>query len=168
MYAVLESPNRAVSTPPVTSSSSSYLINGGELYSEVLPVEPEVLSTAAVALPSFYDIVRPPAPLPGTRGGGDSCGGEGCMEGEGIECDGVTCSMQRQSLAEGNVYETLSDPVSCLDEKGDYSSLERRRGYATLEPYIGSPITPRIGLRLGQYVKECEQEDEEEYAHLHH
>lgn len=161
VYAVLESTNQTVSSPRVTSSSSSYQTDG-ELYSEVMPAVSDSSNNAGVALPSFYDIVRLPAPLPGARVGED----EERVERGGSECDdGVVCSKKRRSVAEGNLYESLSDPVTCLDEKGDYSSLDRRREYATLEPYTGSRTT-RNGLRLGQHTKESDIE--EEYAHLHH
>lgn len=84
---------------------------------------------------------------------------EGVCPESDCEHDGIARG-KIPSYAETNLYEVLSDPPSCMDKDGGYSSLDRRLEYATLEPYIGSK-----SLKRKQYQKEKE---DEEYSHLHH
>lgn len=131
-----------MSTTPTSCNTDSSHANS-ELYSEVLPLSPP---TTAVTLPSLYDVIRLPL----------------------SESEGVTTEVENGILrdkippyAETNVYESLPDPFPGQDEEEEYSSLDRRRNYATLEPYTGSGA-PR--KEIAQY----QGEEEEEYAHLHH
>ena len=162
------------SSSPSTSSSSCH--TSTELYSEI----PSLSTTASPArsaaldtLPSFYDVIRPHGD-PG-EGVTSEEGEEG--ESEEIGDDDTTTQpksgegnlyefTQPQSCHESNLYESVKDPFSSLDGSGEYSTLERRRGYATLEPYTGTGT-----LRMKQLKKEDEEEqgkEDEQYAHLYH
>ena len=133
-------------------------------------METESPDHAAATLPSFYDVVR----LPTVQGDAQVMANDG--DGEGKEereeegnkkvkgSNGVLDNKSRPAV-EANMYATLTDcPVSCQDENGDYSSLERRRGYATLEPYTGTLTHHSV---VEKKTEKTEKEDEE-YAHLHH
>ena len=160
---------------------------------------PPPSTTTIPSLPSFYDVIRPheeegddvvETSSTGEREEGEGKGereegegkgereeeGEGKGEGNDGRCSGekaqgnVYDEQTGSKSRESNLYESVSDPFSSLDASGEYSTLERRRGYATLEPYTGTGGT----LRLKQLGKKEEESgkggagEDEEYAHLNH
>ena len=154
-------------------------------------------TTTIPSLPSFYDVIRPHDE---DTGAGTAAMGEreSTTESEMSErvkeekerekCVGGTTAgsckkahepnggnvyeiTDQKSGGEGNLYESVSDPFSLLEASGEYSTLEQRRGYATLEPYMGTGGTLRLkqlGKREEKEVGEGGAKEEEEYAHLNH
>ena len=192
VYEVLETRGgTATPSPPTTSSNCSSSHTTCDLYSEIPPLSasgsptrappPTTNTTTTIpSLPSFYDVIRPHEEegddVVETSSTGEREEGEG--KGEGNDCG---CSVEKaqgnvydeqtgSKSRESNLYESVSDPFSSLDASGEYSTLERRRGYATLEPYTGTGGT----LRLKQLGKKEEESgkggarEDEEYAHLNH
>lgn len=166
------------STSPVSSSSTSGISHRttSELYTEIPPL---ASPNTTVTLPSFYDVIRPFASEVDGATGGDALENhhteivqknseasvrkfEGASTQRDCEHDGIA-QERIPSYAETNLYEVLSDPPSCLDKDGGYSSLDHRWEYATLEPYTGSRSLKRKDIV--QYQKEKE---DNEYSHLHH
>ena len=154
-------------------------------------------NTTIPSLPSFYDVIRPHDK---DTGAGTAAMGERESttepemservkeEREREKCVGGTTAgsckkahepnggnvyeiTDQKSGGEGNLYESVSDPFSLLEASGEYSTLEQRRGYATLEPYMGTGGTLRLkqlGKREEKEVGEGGAKEEEEYAHLNH
>ena len=200
MYEVLEA--RGGTVTPTTTSSSNYSSSSAtscDLYSEIPPLSapvspstyPPPTTTTLPSLPSFYDVIRPhddtnsdTFSATGERESDEKEKGEG--EGEKCASAGSTRKPQQKSGnayeetdkkssgGESNLYESVSDPFSLLEASGEYSTLERRRGYATLEPYTGTGGTLRLkqlGKKVEDEAEEGERgavEDEEKYAHLNH
>ena len=173
VYGVLESPvygvleNPALSSASTTHTSSDSSHDYSDIYSELLP--PATPNAATTGVPSFYDVIRPVPEFAesdereegeGEREEGEGEGGEGEGE-EGDQGEAATLHEKIPPCAQTTMHKA---PVPSLDpyrdEEEQYSTLEHKRHYATLEVYTGSSSAP-------QTAKEQEDEEEEEqYAHL--
>ena len=185
MYEVLETRRGSGTQSPPTNtttlaSSSSSSHTSCDLYSEIPPLSASASPSRGPppsTLPSFYDVIRPHENLETDASSTDNLTGGEEREGEKLEIPKKAQSEvndeenlyeeTQPTTRESNLYESVSDPFSSLEGSGEYSILERRRGYATLEPYTGVGGT----LRMKQLAREGEGKgggEEEEYAHLNH